>query len=169
MQNDNVYILLWPKLVIQLVFLKWTCVIVYRCRVSSHFFSACSVVGFRHPVSLLQSLHESEGISSWEGSLTSTEDLPHCHTIWPLQRHGENSWLLLSGWLAIPLLLLFTYHVTFLREMAITETLWSHPLDWQFNHFPTSSLPEVVLLKHILWQTKVSDFDQKVWVNPRES
>ena len=61
----------------------------HACRVSSHFFSACSVVGFRHPFSLFQSLHKSEGISSWEWSLTSTEDLPHCHTIRPLQRHGE--------------------------------------------------------------------------------
>ena len=59
------------------------------CRVSSHFLSACRIGGFRHPVSFLQSLHESEGISSWEWTLTSTEDLPHCHTIGPLQRHME--------------------------------------------------------------------------------
>ena len=50
----------------------------------SYFLSASSIVGFRHPLPFFQHLHESEGINSGEGSLTSTEDLPHCHTIGPL-------------------------------------------------------------------------------------
>ena len=54
-----------------------------------HFFSASSVVGFRHPVSFLQPLYESEGISPRVGSLTPTEDLPHCHTIGPLHHTGR--------------------------------------------------------------------------------
>ena len=62
-----------------------------------------------------------------------------------------------------------TYNITLLREVSVTEALWSHPLDRQFDHFSTAAvLSEVVPLKHILRQTKVRDLDQEVSVNPRE-
>ena len=36
------------------------------------------------------------------------------------------------------------YHITLLREVSITEALWSHPLDGQFDHLSTAAvLPEV--------------------------
>ena len=50
----------------------------------SHFLTADSVVWLRHPVALLQTLHETERISTRIGSLPSTEYLPHCHPIRPL-------------------------------------------------------------------------------------
>ena len=60
-----------------------------------------------------------------------------------------------------------TYNITLLREVSVTEALWSHPLDGQFDHLSTAAvLSEVVPLKHILRQTKVCDLDQEVSVNP---
>ena len=60
-----------------------------------------------------------------------------------------------------------TYNITLLREVSVTEALWSHPLDGQFDDLSTATvLSEVVPLKHILRQTKVCDLDQEVCVNP---
>ena len=39
-----------------------------------------------------------------------------------------------------------TYHITLLREVAVTETLWSHPLDREFGHLSIHSLSVVVSL-----------------------
>ena len=50
----------------------------------SHFVSICCVVWFGHPLSLLQSLYESEGVSPRVWDFASTEYLPHCHSIGPL-------------------------------------------------------------------------------------
>ena len=57
------------------------------------------------------------------------------------------------------------YHIALLREVSVTEALWSHPLDRQLDGLP-SVLSEVVLLKHILGQTKISDLDQEMFINP---
>ena len=32
------------------------------------------------------------------------------------------------------------YHITLLREVSITEALWSHPLDGQFDHLSTAAV-----------------------------
>ena len=59
------------------------------------------------------------------------------------------------------------YHIALLREVSVTEALWSHPLDWQFHSLPTpTSLSEVVLLKHVLRQTKVCDLDHEMGIDP---
>ena len=56
------------------------------------------------------------------------------------------------------------YHITLLREVSITEALWSHPLDRQL-HFSTS-LSEIGLLIYILRQTKICNLYQEMGVNP---
>ena len=51
---------------------------------------------------------------------------------------------------------LYTYHIALLREVSVTEALWSHPLDWQFHSLPMAlALSVVVPLKHILRQTEI--------------
>ena len=68
----------------------------------------------------------------------------------------------IAGWL-------FTYHVTLLGKVSIAEALRRHPLDGKLDHLSTAGvLSEVVLLKHVLRQTKVSDLDQEMCVNPNK-
>ena len=57
------------------------------------------------------------------------------------------------------------YHVTLLREVSITEALWSHPLDRQLDSLPTV-LSEVVLLKYILRETKIGNLYPEMFINP---
>ena len=58
------------------------------------------------------------------------------------------------------------YHIRFLREDSITDALRSHPLDGQFDS-SLLVLSEVILSYiNTLRQSKVSNFDDKVNINP---
>ena len=50
--------------------------------------------------------------------------------------------------------------------MAIFKALWSHPLNWKPDSLLTATLPIVIAKKNILRETKVSDLDHEVSINP---
>ena len=58
------------------------------------------------------------------------------------------------------------YHVSLLSENAIIQTLRSHPLHRQLYASLTGTLSEVVFHIHILRETKVGNFDDKMNINP---
>ena len=125
-----------------------------------HFITACSVVRFGHPVSFLQSDEEGVMVHARKWGLSTTECLPHSHSKRPLRIKifQKSTAILLT-------LIRASYHITFFREVAITETFRSHPLDWQL--YATSiTLSKIVPSKHLLRQAKVSDFYQEMSIDP---
>jgi len=61
------------------------------------------------------------------------------------------------------------YYISFLSENTIIQTLWTHPLHWQFHCTTLLSLSEVVFGIDILSQTEVRDLYHMVKVNPMGS
>ncbi len=126
----------------------------------SHFSSTGSVNGSVQSASSLYKLDKSHDVYSRIWILTTTEYLPHSHSVRPLQGYWNIEIYNFGE-------LVETYHICFLCEDGIVETFQCHPLVGQLD-ISSFILSKISSAVHVFSQSKVTNSDITTRVQPEQ-